>query len=108
MGVNAQEKNQRPPLRTGGARADGHTENLVAKGFGTSTAVHFEGLKSAAVRTDSGWAVVLTRSLKVKPNEGASLPGKGTMPVAFAAWDGANQERDGLKAVTLEWWQLKF
>lgn len=89
-------------------RADGHTENLVAKGFGTSTLVPFAGLKAAAVRTDSGWAVVLTRSLKVKPDEGASLPGKGTMPVAFAAWDGDNQERDGLKAVTLEWWQLRF
>lgn len=89
-------------------RADGITENLLAKGFGTSTVVPSAGLKSAAVRTDSGWAVVLTRSLKVKPDEGASLSGKGTMPVAFAAWDGANQERDGLKAVTLEWWQLKF
>ena len=89
-------------------RADGHTENLVAKGFGTSTAVHFEGLKSAAVRTDSGWAVVLTRPLKVKPNEGVSLQGRASIPVAFAAWDGDNQERDGLKAVTLEWWQLKF
>lgn len=89
-------------------RADGHTENLVAKGFGTSTVVPFAGLKSAAVRTDNGWAVVLNRSLKVRPDEGASLSGRGTMPVAFAAWDGANQERDGLKAVTLEWWQLRL
>ncbi|OHC72842.1 MAG: chlorate reductase subunit gamma [Rhodocyclales bacterium RIFCSPLOWO2_02_FULL_63_24] len=89
-------------------RADGRTENLVAKGFGTSTRVPFEGLKGTAVRTNSGWAVVMSRSLKVKPDEGASLSGKGTMPVAFAAWDGDNQERDGLKAVTLEWWQLRF
>ncbi len=88
--------------------ADGRTENLVAHGFGTATRVPFEGLKSAAVRTDSGWAVVFTRSLRVKPDEGASLRGKGTMPVAFAAWDGENQERDGLKAVTLAWWQLRF
>ncbi len=88
--------------------ADGRTENLVAHGFGTATRVPFEGLKSESVRTDSGWAVVLTRSLKVKPDEGASLQGKGATPVAFAVWDGANQERDGLKAVTLEWWQLRF
>ncbi|MCX7148226.1 MAG: ethylbenzene dehydrogenase-related protein [Rhodocyclales bacterium] len=88
--------------------ANGHTENLVAKGFGTSTLVPFEGLKSTGVRTDSGWAVVLSRSLKVKSDEGASLQGKSTMPIAFAVWDGENQERDGLKAVTLEWWQLKF
>jgi dimethylsulfide dehydrogenase subunit gamma/complex iron-sulfur molybdoenzyme family reductase subunit gamma len=89
-------------------RADGLTENLVAKGFGTSTAIPFDGLKSVAARTDGGWAVVLARSLKVKPDEGASLAGRSAMPIAFAVWDGANQERDGLKAVTLEWWQLRF
>lgn len=89
-------------------RADGRTENIVAHGFGSATRVPFNGLKSAAERTSSGWAVVLTRPLRVKPDEGASLTAKGTMPVAFAAWDGANEERDGLKAVTLEWWKLKF
>lgn len=89
-------------------RADGRTQNLVAKGFGTAMAVPSEGLKSASARTGSGWAVVLSRPLKVKPDEGASLSGKGAMPIAFAAWDGDNEERDGFKAVTLEWWQLRF
>jgi dimethylsulfide dehydrogenase subunit gamma/complex iron-sulfur molybdoenzyme family reductase subunit gamma len=88
--------------------ATGRTQNLVAHGFGSATPMPFEGLKSAAVRTDSGWAVVLTRSLGVKPDDGVILQGKGTIPVAFAVWDGENQERDGLKAVTLEWWQLQF
>lgn len=97
----------RNPVNVWHWRADGRTESLVAYGFGTATRVPFEGLKSAAARTDSGWAVVLSRLLKVKPGEGASLQGK-TTPIAFAAWDGDNQERDGLKAVTLEWWQLKF
>lgn len=89
-------------------QADGRTENLVAHGFGTATRVPFEGLASVAVRTESGWEVVLTRPLRVKPDEGVSLQGRGSIPVAFAAWDGDNQERDGLKAVTLEWWQLRF
>lgn len=89
-------------------RADGRTHNLIAKGFGTATHVPYAGLKSAAVRTGDGWAVVLARPLRVKADEGASLPGRGTMPIAFAAWDGDSQERDGLKAVTLEWWQLRF
>jgi len=89
-------------------RADGLTENMIAKGFGTSMRVPFEGLHSTSMRTDGGWAVVLARPLKVKADEGASLQNRKTMPIAFAAWDGANQERDGLKAVTLEWWQLKF
>ena len=30
----------------------------------------------------------------------------GRYPVAFAVWEGANQERDGLKAVTLAWQSL--
>jgi len=89
-------------------RADGRTENLVARGFGTATRVPFEGLSGAAVRTESGWEVVFTRPLRVKPDEGVSLRGRSSIPVAFAVWDGANQERDGLKAVTLEWWHLRF
>lgn len=89
-------------------RADGRTQNLVANGFGTATHVPYEGLKGAAIRTGNGWEAVLSRPLRVKSDEGASLPSKGVMPVAFAAWDGENQERDGLKAVTLEWWQLRF
>jgi dimethylsulfide dehydrogenase subunit gamma/complex iron-sulfur molybdoenzyme family reductase subunit gamma len=89
-------------------RADGRTQNLVAHGFGSATAVPVEALTSAAVRTGDGWEVVFSRPLRVKPDEGASLPAKGSMPIAFAAWDGNNQERDGFKAVTLEWWRLRF
>lgn len=89
-------------------RADGRTQNLIAKGFGTAMTVPSEDLKSASVRTDSGWAVVLSRPLKVKPDEGVNLTGNGAMPIALAAWDGENEERDGFKAVTLEWWQLRF
>lgn len=40
--------------------------------------------------------------------DGASLVGRKQVPIAFAAWSGANQERDGFKAVTLDWWQLSF
>lgn len=89
-------------------RADGRTENLLAQGFGTATPVPTGGLRSASVRAQDGWEVVITRSLRVRAGEGADLRNRRTVPVAFAAWDGANQERDGLKAVTLEWWQLRF
>lgn len=88
--------------------ADGRAENLVAHGFGTATRVPFERLDSSAVRTQDGWAVVISRPLRVKPEEGANLQGRRSIPVAFAVWDGANQERDGFKAVTLEWWQLRL
>lgn len=89
-------------------RADGLTENLFAKGYGTSMPAPFDGLRSNSMRTDDGWAVVFMRPLQAKPDEGANLAGKKATPIAFAAWDGDNQERDGLKAVTLEWLQLRF
>ena len=89
-------------------RADGSTLNLLAKGFGTSTRVPTTGLRSASARTAEGWEVVLSRPLRVNAEEGADLQGRRTMPIAFAAWDGENQERDGFKAVTMEWWQLRF
>ncbi|HEY8710416.1 MAG TPA: ethylbenzene dehydrogenase-related protein [Burkholderiaceae bacterium] len=89
-------------------RADGRTENLQAYGFGTATPVPSGGLRSTSVRSRDGWEVVIARPLGVKPEEGVDLRDRPTIPVAFAVWDGANQERDGLKAVTLEWWQLQF
>lgn len=89
-------------------RADGRTLNLLAQGFGTSTPVPTKGLHSASARTDSGWEVVLSRPLRVSSEEGANLEGRRTMPIGFAAWNGENQERDGFKAVTMEWWQLRF
>lgn len=89
-------------------RADGRTENLLANGFGTDARAPFEGLRSAALRTEGGWEAVISRPLRVKSEEGVSLGGRKSIPIAFAAWDGHNQERDGLKAVTLEWWQLRF
>ena len=89
-------------------RADGRTENLFAKGFGTATPVVSQALTSAATRRGDAWEVVLARPLAAKQEEGAMMKGRKTMPIAFAVWDGDNQERDGLKAVTLEWWQLRF
>lgn len=89
-------------------RADGRTENLVAHGFGSAARLPLGELRAAAARTGEGWEVVFTRRLHARPGEGADLRGRRTLPVAFAVWDGDNQERDGLKAVTLQWWQLRF
>lgn len=89
-------------------RADGRVQNIVAKGFGTATLIPHAALRGAAERTAEGWTVVLVRTLHAKTDEGVSLQGRRSIPVAFAAWDGGNQERDGFKAVTLEWWKLQF
>jgi dimethylsulfide dehydrogenase subunit gamma/complex iron-sulfur molybdoenzyme family reductase subunit gamma len=89
-------------------RADGRVEELIAGGFGTATSLRTEGeVAGVGARTPKGWQVVLTRKL-TGPKEGVNLKRFREIPVAFAAWDGANQERDGFKAVTLEWWRLKL
>ena len=53
---------------------------------------------------DGRWAVVMTRSLEVRSeSDGVSLkPGSGAS-IAFAIWDGALQDRDGKKLITI--WQ---
>ncbi len=89
-------------------RADGRTENLLANGFGTATRGTSQEVTSTATRRGGVWEVVLARSLTLKEGEGITMKGRKSIPIAFAVWDGANQERDGLKAVTLEWWELRF
>jgi selenate/chlorate reductase subunit gamma len=89
-------------------RADGRTENIVAHGFGSATRVPTQALASSSKRLSDGWDVVLERTVSAKADDGVALKGRKTIPIAFAAWDGDNQERDGLKAVTLQWWKLRF
>ena len=89
-------------------RADGRAENLVAGGFGTLDASVAQNVSGQGARTARGWEVVFARKLSVSPQSGVDLGKRREIPIAFAAWDGANQERDGLKAVTLEWWRLRF
>jgi dimethylsulfide dehydrogenase subunit gamma/complex iron-sulfur molybdoenzyme family reductase subunit gamma len=95
----------RRPVHIWHWRADGRTQQLLARGFGTAAPLPAGALRAQARRTQAGWAVVLTRPLRARTG---NLEGRRTMPIAFAAWDGANGERDGFKAVTLEWWRLRF
>lgn len=38
----------------------------------------------------------------------AALRARGEHPLAFAVWNGANDERDSFKAVTLSWQLLRW
>jgi len=89
-------------------RAQDRVDELVAGGFGTATSLRDEGgVTGAGARTSGGWQVVLSRKLEGS-KEGVNLKRFREIPVSFAAWDGANEERDGLKAVTLAWQKLRF
>jgi len=50
--------------------------------------------------------VVFLRDLQTKDKEDAVLKKGGTVPVAFAVWDGSNEERDGLKSIST-WHEFK-
>jgi DMSO reductase family type II enzyme heme b subunit len=54
--------------------------------------------------SDGRWTVVMTRALSLpSQDDGVSLELGGRASVAFAVWDGMNNDRDGQKSITV--WQ---
>ena len=74
-------------------------EKLEAEGFGTLTALPADrqDARGKAAWKDGVWSLVLT--VPRAQERFAFAPGM-TVPVAFAAWDGAKRERGGEKAVS--------
>ena len=82
-------------------------EDLIAGGFGSLTSQPLEGQNVQGFgEWDTGrWRVIFSRDLQSPDGDDVSfLPGK-TYSIAFAAWDGANGERNGQKA-TSQWVNL--
>jgi hypothetical protein len=81
-------------------------EKLVAEGFGTIEPLEpdRQDASGKGVWKDGVWRVVI--SLPRSQEEFAFEAGN-TIPVAFAAWDGARMERGGEKAVST-WYFLSF
>ncbi len=78
-------------------------QNLVAHGLGSVEKAEGPPLWAQATWTDNEWHLVLARAL----GEGnfsavALMPGR-EVKVAFAIWEGGNQERGGLKAFSQQW-----
>lgn len=81
--------------------------SVTAQGTGTSRREADGELMGAGGHDGRTWAVVLGRSLGNGGDGRAPIAPGETTKVAFAVWQGANQERGGLKAVTLEWEPLE-
>jgi len=81
-------------------------EKLVAKGFGTVTSVPAQAQDGMAEGTwqDGVWRVVITLP---RDQDGFAFERGMTVPVAFAAWDGAARERGGEKGVST-WYFLSL
>lgn len=80
-------------------------ENLWADGFGTLTRMQTQDVTASGRHADGKWCVTFFRSWKSKEARASNL--QGARPVAFAVWNGANDERDGFKAVTMQWQTLR-
>lgn len=84
-------------------------ENLMADGFGTLARLPVQDVRAYGRHADGKWRVVFFRAWR-SPEPQAALPkvAGARQPIAFAVWNGQNQERDGFKAVTLAWQSLQF
>lgn len=85
------------------------TEDLIAGGFGSLTAQSAAGQN---VQGHGGWAegkwrVIFSRALTSAEPEDASFAPGNVYSIAFAAWDGANSERNGQKS-TSQWVSLQI
>ncbi len=74
--------------------------NIWAKGLGTTITSKQSYLFSKALLTGNRWSVVLGRKMQLPEQQDQAVqlvPGIKSL-ISFAAWDGANQERGGIKA----------
>ena len=74
-------------------------DNLLAGSFGTLTAAQDQMVLGVGKWHDGKWRVVFARDLSVTGDYTQFKPGE-TTNIAFAVWDGAKNERDGIKSVS--------
>ena len=84
-------------------------EELVAHGFGTlrARAGANGSLEATGVYATGTYRVMFKRALSVKGSNAARLRAGGTVPIAFAVWNGSAGDRDGKKSVTI-WQDLRL
>ncbi len=74
-------------------------DNLLAGSFGTLTAAEDQMVAGMGAWDDGKWRVVFSRDLQVGEEYAQFAEGDSTN-VAFAVWDGAKAQRDGMKSVS--------
>ncbi len=86
--------------------AEGEAQNIVARGLGTVEETQKSYVQARARWQDGRWQLVFARPLATDGAEGVQLAAKKPTKVAFAVWDGASQERAGLKSFSKQWREL--
>ncbi len=85
---------------------EGEAQNIVARGLGTVEKTEKSPIQARARWQGGRWQLVLARALAVDGVEGVALGNKKPAKVAFAVWEGASQERAGLKSFSKGWQEL--
>ena len=81
--------------------------NQVAHGLATSLYTKEASIVSNSKWENGVWKVVICRGLKVKEEAVNFTPGMKTV-IGFAAWEGGNGERGGVKAFSKEWREFEL
>jgi len=107
-----QDVNYVPALASGNLFASPRlspVEDIVAGGFGSLTAESVEGqsVQGYGEWADGKWRVIFSRDLTANDPDDASFTAGKVYSMAFAAWDGANGERNGEKS-TSQWVSLQL
>ncbi len=87
--------------------AEGEAEELVSTGLGIFADSAADSIQSRATWQGGRWQVVLTRPLSANGQGVPLSPGMVT-GVAFAVWEGSNQERAGLLSFSKHWRDLEI
>ena len=82
---------------------------VVAEGLGTTRNLNPGSVRTSGVWKGGRWHVVIARALKLDTTEPVVqlAPGQVT-GYAIAVWDGAQQERGGIKSFSGDWRELRL
>lgn len=82
--------------------------SIAAQGTGTTRRTQDPELSASGNYGRGTWTLVIRRRLDSASADYVSLAPGTSGKVGFALWQGSNEERGGLKAVTLDWEQLEI
>jgi len=83
--------------------------HVVAEGLGTTRTLESGAVRTSGVWKGGRWSVVIARALQVKTSEPVIQLEPGQVSgYAVAIWDGAQQERGGIKGFSVEWRELRL
>jgi DMSO reductase family type II enzyme heme b subunit len=82
--------------------------NITAQGTGTTRRTPDPELAASGTYANGEWTVVIRRRLRTSVSDYVKFRPGAAGKVAFAVWQGANQERGGLKSASADWEPLEI